>query len=175
MRSVATLATEVAVEVTTRAFRAGGGTTLYLTNSLQRCLRDINAAAQHLMVSDVAYENYGQFLLGLPDADPMDEAPAERLALPEWPGEQVRRTPSERGCKPALEALGVRGAPGGWRVGGAVHSPTKHPAEPGCGADCLQRPLLPRFRFRQRLSAGVRVCRDKPAWCEGVQVPTVKG
>jgi hypothetical protein len=34
-------------------------------------LRDINAAAQHLMVSDAAYENYGQFLLGLPDADPM--------------------------------------------------------------------------------------------------------
>jgi alkylation response protein AidB-like acyl-CoA dehydrogenase len=34
-------------------------------------LRDINAAAQHLMVSDAAYENYGQCLLGLPDADPM--------------------------------------------------------------------------------------------------------
>jgi indole-3-acetate monooxygenase len=71
LRSVATFATDVAVDVTTQAFRYSGGTALYVTNVLQRCLRDINAAAQHLMVSDTAYENYGQFLLGLPDADPM--------------------------------------------------------------------------------------------------------
>ena len=71
MRSVATLTTEVAVDVTTCAFRYTGGTALYLPHILQRCLRDINAAAQHLMVSDVAYENYGQFLLGLPNANPM--------------------------------------------------------------------------------------------------------
>jgi alkylation response protein AidB-like acyl-CoA dehydrogenase len=71
LRSVATFATDVAVEVTTQAFRYSGGTALYSTSILQRCLRDINAAAQHLMVSEAAYENYGQFLLGLPDADPM--------------------------------------------------------------------------------------------------------
>jgi indole-3-acetate monooxygenase len=71
LRSVATFATEVAVDVTTQAFRYSGGTALYMTHVLQRCLRDINAAAQHLMVSDAAYENYGQCLLGLPDADPM--------------------------------------------------------------------------------------------------------
>ena len=71
LRSVATFATEVAVDVTTQAFRYSGGTALYRTSVLQRCLRDINAAAQHLMVSDAAYENYGQCLLGLPDADPM--------------------------------------------------------------------------------------------------------
>jgi alkylation response protein AidB-like acyl-CoA dehydrogenase len=71
LRSVATFATEVAVDVTTQMFRYSGGTALYVTHVLQRCLRDINAAAQHLMVSDAAYENYGQFLLGLPDADPM--------------------------------------------------------------------------------------------------------
>ena len=71
LRGVATLATEVAVDVTTQMFRYSGGTALFATNVLQRCLRDINAAAQHLMVSDVVYENYGQFLLGLPDAHPM--------------------------------------------------------------------------------------------------------
>jgi indole-3-acetate monooxygenase len=71
LRSVATFATEVAVDVTTQAFRYSGGTALYMTHVLQRCLRDINAAAQHLMVSDAAYENYGQCLLGLPEADPM--------------------------------------------------------------------------------------------------------
>ena len=71
LRSIATFATDVAVEVTTQAFRYSGGSALYSTSVLQRCLRDINAAAQHLMVSEAAYENYGQFLLGLPDADPM--------------------------------------------------------------------------------------------------------
>jgi hypothetical protein len=34
-------------------------------------LRDINAAAQHLMVSDIAYELQGKMALGLPDIDPM--------------------------------------------------------------------------------------------------------
>ena len=54
LRSVATFATDVAVDVTTQAFRHSGGTALYATNVLQRCLRDINVAAQHLMVSDTA-------------------------------------------------------------------------------------------------------------------------
>jgi alkylation response protein AidB-like acyl-CoA dehydrogenase len=71
LRGVASLATEVAVDTATRAFRYGGGAALYRTNILQRCLRDINAAAQHVVVSDVAYENHGQFLLGLPGADPL--------------------------------------------------------------------------------------------------------
>jgi alkylation response protein AidB-like acyl-CoA dehydrogenase len=71
MRSSATYATEVAVEVVTRAFRAGGGSALYESSILPRCLRDINAAAQHLMVSDMAYELHGKRILGLPDIDPM--------------------------------------------------------------------------------------------------------
>jgi alkylation response protein AidB-like acyl-CoA dehydrogenase len=71
LRGVATLATEVAVDAATKAFRYGGGAALYRTNILQRCLRDINAAAQHVVVSDVAYENHGKFLLGFPDADPL--------------------------------------------------------------------------------------------------------
>jgi len=71
MRSVAAFATEVAVDVTTQAFRYAGGTAVYRTQRLQRCLRDINVAAQHLMVSDITYETHGQFALGLPDIDPM--------------------------------------------------------------------------------------------------------
>lgn len=71
MRSCATYTTEVAVDVVSQCFRYGGGTAMYLSNVLQQCLRDINAAAQHQMVSDVAYENHGQFTLGLPGADPM--------------------------------------------------------------------------------------------------------
>ena len=69
MRSAATYATEVSLEVATVAFRYGGANALFEGHVLQRCLRDINAAAQHLMVSDASYENHGQFVLGLPNAD----------------------------------------------------------------------------------------------------------
>ena len=71
LRTAGTFSTDVAVEVASKAFRFGGGRALQNSNILQRCLRDINAAAQHLMVNDSTYENHGQFILGLPDADPM--------------------------------------------------------------------------------------------------------
>jgi alkylation response protein AidB-like acyl-CoA dehydrogenase len=70
-RSTAVHATEVALDVVTRAFRYGGGAALYQANVLQRCLRDMNAGAQHLIVSDTAYENLGQIALEIPGADPM--------------------------------------------------------------------------------------------------------
>jgi alkylation response protein AidB-like acyl-CoA dehydrogenase len=72
MRSVCTYTTDVAADVVSQAFRYGGGAALFSSSVLQRCLRDINAGAQHQMVSDTAYENHGQFLLGLPDARPME-------------------------------------------------------------------------------------------------------
>jgi indole-3-acetate monooxygenase len=70
MRAVASFATGVAIDVTTDAFRYCGGDALYDTGILQRCLRDVNSAAQHFAVSDVALENLGQFALNLPDANP---------------------------------------------------------------------------------------------------------
>jgi alkylation response protein AidB-like acyl-CoA dehydrogenase len=71
MRGSAAFATDVAADVATQAFRFAGGGAIYRTHRLQRFLRDINVAAQHLMVSETAYEANGQFLLGMPDADPM--------------------------------------------------------------------------------------------------------
>lgn len=71
LRSVAVHATATAAEIVTGLFRAAGGSALYRTGVLQRCLRDINAAAQHIMVADSAYERLGQILLGVPDVDPM--------------------------------------------------------------------------------------------------------
>jgi alkylation response protein AidB-like acyl-CoA dehydrogenase len=71
LRSAAVLATDVALGVVTGAFRYAGGSALYDTSLLQRCLRDLHAGAQHFMVSDSAFEGFGQFLLGLPTADPM--------------------------------------------------------------------------------------------------------
>lgn len=66
LRSAAVHATEVALDVVTAAFRFAGGSALYDASVLQRCLRDLNAGAQHFMVSDSAYEGLGQLLLGLP-------------------------------------------------------------------------------------------------------------
>ena len=71
LRSVAVHATEVALDVTTGAFRAAGGSALYRSSALQRCLRDLNAGAQHFMVNDSAYEALGQFVLGQAGAEPM--------------------------------------------------------------------------------------------------------
>ena len=71
MRASSAYATEEAAGVVSQAFRFGGGTAMFTSHVLQRCLRDINAGAQHQMVSDRALENYGQFVLGFPDANPM--------------------------------------------------------------------------------------------------------
>ena len=71
MRAAASFSTEVAADVVSQAFRYGGGTALYQSHVLQRCLRDLEAAAQHLMVSDSSYEIHGQFMLGMPEIDPM--------------------------------------------------------------------------------------------------------
>ncbi len=70
MRASAVYCTEVATEIATQAFRFAGGAALQLTNKLQMCMRDVNAGAQHLAVSDVAYENLGQFFLEMPEANP---------------------------------------------------------------------------------------------------------
>ncbi|HEX5139597.1 MAG TPA: acyl-CoA dehydrogenase family protein [Dehalococcoidia bacterium] len=69
LRGTAVLCTQVAVEIATQAFRFAGGAALHLEDRLQMCMNDANAGAQHFAVSDVAYENYGQFLLDLPEAN----------------------------------------------------------------------------------------------------------
>ncbi len=71
LRGACVYATDIACQVTTAAFRYGGGNAIYNDRVLQRCMRDINAAAQHFMVNTSAYDNLGQFRLGLPDVNPM--------------------------------------------------------------------------------------------------------
>ncbi len=71
LRSVAVYATEAAAEATMVAYRYAGGGVLYDANPIQRCFRDINAASQHFVVSDSAFEALAQFRLGLPDPNPL--------------------------------------------------------------------------------------------------------
>ena len=71
LRASGTYATEEASDIVSQAFRFGGGSAMYTSHVLQKCLRDVHGAAQHNMVSDRAYENHGQFMLDFPEADPM--------------------------------------------------------------------------------------------------------
>jgi alkylation response protein AidB-like acyl-CoA dehydrogenase len=47
-------------------FRAGGASSIYATSPLERCLRDIRTAAQHITVTPTNYEIAGQLFLGTP-------------------------------------------------------------------------------------------------------------
>jgi alkylation response protein AidB-like acyl-CoA dehydrogenase len=66
LRLAATHATSTAVQVTETAFRLGGGTAIYAASPLQRRLRDVNVAAQHMLVAPATWELTGRLLLGLP-------------------------------------------------------------------------------------------------------------
>jgi len=72
MRAAGTLVTEIAVETATNAFRYAAGSAVRLESVLQRCMRDLQTASAHYMVSNSTYETYGQYLLGIPAADPLD-------------------------------------------------------------------------------------------------------
>lgn len=53
------------------AYTLGGGTALYETSVLQRCLRDAHAATQHIMLAPQNYETAGRVMLGLDPASPL--------------------------------------------------------------------------------------------------------
>ena len=71
LRTNACYCTEVAADIATQAFRYAGGSAIYQQSAMQRCLRDINVAAQHLIVSDTSYENLGKLGLGFKDVNAM--------------------------------------------------------------------------------------------------------
>ena len=64
LRCVSVYATEIALDVCRFAFRYAGARSLFRGNIIERCLRDVQAGAQHGMVNDAAYEARGQVLLG---------------------------------------------------------------------------------------------------------------
>lgn len=61
--AAAVRATEVALDAATLAFRYAGGASVYRSHPLQRCLRDLNTAAQHRFVGDDCWELLGSQLL----------------------------------------------------------------------------------------------------------------
>lgn len=71
LRGSAVYCTEVATEIVATAFRFAGAASIFESSDMQRCLRDINVAGQHLFVSDKTYELLGQTRLGVADVPPM--------------------------------------------------------------------------------------------------------
>jgi indole-3-acetate monooxygenase len=59
-----THAANTAKEATELMFSAGGSASPYTTSGLERCVRDIYAAAQHITVAPANYQMAGQALLG---------------------------------------------------------------------------------------------------------------
>jgi alkylation response protein AidB-like acyl-CoA dehydrogenase len=53
------------------AYTLGGGTSIYDTSVLQRCMRDTHAATQHVMLAPANYETAGRLMLGLDPSSPM--------------------------------------------------------------------------------------------------------
>lgn len=53
------------------AYTLGGGTALYESSVLQRCLRDAHAATQHIMLNPANYEVHGRLMLGLDPPSPL--------------------------------------------------------------------------------------------------------
>lgn len=64
IRLAAVHATQAAVGATDAAYTLAGGTSVYSSNELQRCLRDVHVTTQHLMVAPKLRETLGRILLG---------------------------------------------------------------------------------------------------------------
>jgi alkylation response protein AidB-like acyl-CoA dehydrogenase len=68
LRLAATYAAATCARAVDLMYTAGGGTAIYASSPLQRCLRDAHAVTQHVMVAEPTYELVGRVLLGV-DAD----------------------------------------------------------------------------------------------------------
>jgi alkylation response protein AidB-like acyl-CoA dehydrogenase len=64
IRLAAVHAAEAAAAAVDRAYTVAGGSAVYETNLLQRCLRDVHVATQHIMVSPRLYETLGKHAFG---------------------------------------------------------------------------------------------------------------
>jgi alkylation response protein AidB-like acyl-CoA dehydrogenase len=66
LRLAATHATEAAAPIVTSMYHLAGGSSIYDSSPLQRRLRDVHVATQHMMVAPPTWELGGRLLLGLP-------------------------------------------------------------------------------------------------------------
>ncbi|MEJ7801356.1 MAG: acyl-CoA dehydrogenase family protein, partial [Ilumatobacter sp.] len=65
MRLAAAHAASTCVDVVNAAWTLAGGTAVYDTSPLGRCVRDIHVVTQHIMVAPKLNETLGKYLLGV--------------------------------------------------------------------------------------------------------------
>ena len=65
VRLAATHAARASADAVDLAYDAGGGSSVFTANALQRCFRDVHTGTQHLQVSTRIYETVGRLLFGL--------------------------------------------------------------------------------------------------------------
>ncbi|MGH8926045.1 MAG: acyl-CoA dehydrogenase family protein [Acidimicrobiia bacterium] len=70
LRLAATAAVEASRHATDSIYTLAGGSSLYTRSPLQRYLRDIHTATQHMMIAQPTWELTGRVLLGI-DTDPL--------------------------------------------------------------------------------------------------------
>jgi alkylation response protein AidB-like acyl-CoA dehydrogenase len=68
-RGAAAYVTEVAIDVVHTMFRYAGAKSLYSGNIIERCMRDITAAGQHLICNNYIYQERGKELLDIDDVN----------------------------------------------------------------------------------------------------------
>jgi indole-3-acetate monooxygenase len=66
LRLGATHAVQTSAAVVQRVYTLAGGGAVFAASPLQRALRDVQVATQHMMVNDSTYELTGRLLLGVP-------------------------------------------------------------------------------------------------------------
>lgn len=66
LRLAATHAVQTSAEVVDRVYTLAGGGAVFAASPLQRALRNVHVATQHMMVNDATYELTGRLLLGVP-------------------------------------------------------------------------------------------------------------
>jgi alkylation response protein AidB-like acyl-CoA dehydrogenase len=66
--SNATRSARAAVEL---MYLAGGGSSVRLSNELQRCMRDMHGVSQHVATGPATWEQAGVVLAGLPPINPL--------------------------------------------------------------------------------------------------------
>ena len=66
LRLSATHAVHTAAELVQRLYSLAGGGAVFVSSSLQRALRSVQVATQHMMVADGTFELTGRLLLGVP-------------------------------------------------------------------------------------------------------------
>ncbi len=71
LRLAAANATWSAAEAVDKLYHAAGGSSIYHTNRLQKCFRDVHVSTQHMMVGQQMFEVTGKVMLGIDPKSPL--------------------------------------------------------------------------------------------------------